>query len=68
MANTFLVTDVNGQMHRIECDFAFNDAGHLMFRSGVRGSTEVVAMFGAGRWVSCLRVYAPEAATAKEAN
>lgn len=52
----YQVTDVHGVVHSIECDFMFNNAGELVFRVGERGNTDVVAMFAAGQWSSCVKL------------
>ncbi|KQO69505.1 hypothetical protein ASF22_02535 [Methylobacterium sp. Leaf87] len=50
------VTDVFGTVHEINCDFMFNNGGEIVFRSGERGSTELVATFASGQWASCINV------------
>lgn len=53
---TYDVTDTFGTVHRIECDFIFDNNGVLVFRQGERGSSELVATFAAGQWSGCVKV------------
>lgn len=49
------VTEVTGVVQTIETTFMFNNAGELTFRLGERGDSEIVAVFPAGQWISCVK-------------
>jgi hypothetical protein len=57
---SFRVMDTAGVVHTIRADWAFNNDGLPVFRTGERGDTEVVANFAPGTWMSFIRVDASE--------
>ena len=53
---TYQITETNGAIHTISCNYLFNNAGELTLRSGKRGDTTLVGLFPAGHWSSCVQL------------
>jgi hypothetical protein len=53
---TYQITETNGAVHTLTCDYLFNNAGELALRKGKKGDTTLVGLFPAGFWSSCVQV------------
>jgi len=52
---TYLVTLPDKKLVVIKCRWMFNNDGELLFRTGTKGNTTVVATFARGHWLSCIK-------------